>query len=147
MGPPRRRFALEGGVGLVGVWGEQRHAGFLGSNGQLLAICPPHQRRAELVSWSPGFTAFKIRIITEFFQNGVISTPATERLKSSVRKVRPYSPRWRRWSSANPSGHWLVKMPAFLMDAVMPLSSNGLQEVSSWWWWRSLIAFRVPWSC
>ena len=26
--------------GLVGVGGEQCHAGFLGSNGQLLAICP-----------------------------------------------------------------------------------------------------------
>ena len=31
--------------GLVGVRGEQCHAGFLGSNGLLLAICPPHQRR------------------------------------------------------------------------------------------------------
>ena len=29
--------------GLVGVGSEQGHAGFLGSNGQLLAICPPHQ--------------------------------------------------------------------------------------------------------
>ena len=35
--------------GLMGVKAEQCHAGFQGSNGQLLSICPPHQRRAELV--------------------------------------------------------------------------------------------------
>ena len=34
---------------LVSVRGEQCHAGFLGSNGQLFSICPAHQRRAELV--------------------------------------------------------------------------------------------------
>ena len=31
--------------GLVGVRGEQCHAGFLGSNGQLLATYPPRQKR------------------------------------------------------------------------------------------------------
>ena len=36
--------------GLVGIGSEQGHAGFLGSNGQLLAICPPHHYAAELVS-------------------------------------------------------------------------------------------------
>ena len=36
--------------GLVGIGSEHGHAGFLGSNGQLLAICPPHQCTAELVS-------------------------------------------------------------------------------------------------
>ena len=39
---------LRGYPGLVGVRGEQSHAGFLGSNGQLSSICPLHQRRAEL---------------------------------------------------------------------------------------------------
>ena len=33
---------------MVGVGSEQGHAGFLGSNGQLLAISPPHQYGALL---------------------------------------------------------------------------------------------------
>ena len=35
--------------GLEGIRGEQCHAGFLVSNGQLLSICPLHQRRKKLV--------------------------------------------------------------------------------------------------
>ena len=31
------------------IQGEQCHAGFQGSNVQLLSICPPHQARTELV--------------------------------------------------------------------------------------------------
>ena len=46
-----------------------------------------------------GFPAFKIRIMMEFFLIARMSTPATERLKSSVREARPCSPRWRRWST------------------------------------------------
>ena len=59
--------------------------------------------------WSRGFPAFKIRIMKQFFQIAGISTPATERLKSSVRKTRLCSPRWRRWSTVSPSiapGWW-----------------------------------------
>ena len=29
---------------LVGIRGEQSHSGFLGSNSQLLSLCPPHRR-------------------------------------------------------------------------------------------------------
>ena len=39
--------------GLVGIRGEPSHAGFLGSNRQLLSLCPPHQERAQ--SDSPCF--------------------------------------------------------------------------------------------
>ena len=54
--------------------------------------------------WSLGFPVFKIGIMTEFFQIAGMSTPATERLKNSIKKVRPCSPRWRRWSMVSPSG-------------------------------------------
>ena len=51
--PPRHQFDLRVEPGLVGIRGEQGHAGFLGSNCQLLSICPPHQRRTKLVHPSP----------------------------------------------------------------------------------------------
>ena len=35
--------------GLASSRGEKSHAGFLGSNGQLFPICPPHQGRIKLV--------------------------------------------------------------------------------------------------
>ena len=43
------------------------------------------------VRWGKGFPAFKIGMMTEFFQIAGMSIPATERLKSSVRKARPWS--------------------------------------------------------
>ena len=56
----------------------------------------------------------------------------TERLKSSVRKARPCSPRWRRWRTVSLPGPWAVEEPAFLMADATPLSSNGLHEGSTW---------------
>ena len=77
-----------------------------------------------------------------------MSIPATERLKSSVRKAKPRAPRWRRWSTVSPSGLCAVEVPAFLMVAATPLSSNGLYEVSTRWWrWRSLISLLRQRSC
>ena len=51
------------------------------------------ESRATLLSRHP---CLQIRIMTEFFQIAGISTQATERLKSSIRKARPCSLRWRR---------------------------------------------------
>ena len=69
--------------------------------------------------------------MTEFYQIAGMSTPATERLKSSVRKAWPCSPRWRRWNTVSPSGPWAVEEPAFLMADSTPFSSNGLYEGST----------------
>ena len=41
-------------------------------------------------------------IMEEFFQSSGISNPATERLKSSVRKAIPYASTCRRWSKVSP---------------------------------------------
>ena len=85
--------------------------------------------------------------MTEFFQIVGMLIPATERLKSSVRKAKPCGPRWQRWSMVSPSGPWVVEEPAFLMDAAMPLKSNGLFEGSTRWWWRFLRSLLMVQSC
>ena len=98
-----------------------------------------------LVTW---LLCLQIRIMTEFFQIAGMSTPATDRLKSSIRKARPCSPRWRRWSMVSPLGPWVVEEPAFLMAAETPLSPNGLYERSTkWWQWMTLIRFLSARSC
>ena len=79
--------------------------------------------------------------MTEIFQIAVMSSPATERLKSSVRKAWQCPPRWRRWST--------VEEPAFLMAAAMLLSSssNGLNEGSTRWWsFISLLIVQSFWA-
>ena len=47
---PDYRFAPFLEPGLIGVWSEQCHAGFLGSNGQLLPVRPPHLGSREFIS-------------------------------------------------------------------------------------------------
>ena len=97
--------------------------------------------------WSRGFPAFKIGIMTEFIQIAVMSTPASERLKSSVRKARLCPPRWRRWSTVSLSGPWAVEEPTFLMAAATPLSLNDLNEGSTrWWYLMSLLCVRSFWA-
>ena len=66
---------------------------------------------------SRGFPAFSIRIMRELFKIAGMLIPATERLKSSVRKAKPCGARWRRWSLVSPSGPWAEEEPAFLMAA------------------------------
>ena len=80
---------------------------------------------------SCGFPAFSIGMMTELFQIAGMSTPATERLKSFVRKAMSWGPRWCRWSMESPSGPWAVEEPAFLMAAVTPLSSIGITYMES----------------
>ena len=69
--------------------------------------------------WSRGFPAFKIGIRKEFFQIAGMSTPSTERLKSSAWKARrPHS-----------DGGGC----AYLMASATPFSLNGLYERSTLW--------------
>ena len=85
-----------------------------------------------------GFPAFRIGIMTEFFQIAWVSTLATERLKSSVRKVSPCSRRWRRWRTVSPSGGRAVEEPVFLLPlrrlslrtAYMSVHSEAVVELS-----------------
>ena len=66
-GPVQWRYCVTDSLlrvvsGLVGNGCEQGHAGFLGGNGQLLTIGPPHQNSAQLIgtclglhnAWSRG---------------------------------------------------------------------------------------------
>ena len=91
-----------------------------------------------LVSWLP---CLQNRDYDGVLSNSGMSTPASKRLKSSVRKAKPYSPRWQRWSTVCPSGLLAVEEPTFLMATPTPLSSNSLYEGPTWWWrWRSLMS-------
>ena len=66
------------------------------------------------------FAAFRIGIMMEFFQIVGMLMPATERMKSSVRKAKSCGPRWQRWSTVSPSGPWAVEEPALLTAAATP---------------------------
>ena len=86
--------------------------------------------------------------MTEFFQIAGMLTPAIERLKSSVRKASPCSPRWWRLSTVVPSGPRTVEEAVFLMAAATPLSTNGLfQRSTKWWRWISLLSLLRFRSC
>ena len=52
--------------------------------------------------WSLGFPAFRIGIMTEFFQNAGMSTPTTERMKSSVRNAHQDGRGGARWARQAP---------------------------------------------
>ena len=59
--------------------------------------CRAEQKdRAVRAPCSRGYPAFRIGIMTELFQIAGMLIPATERLKSSVRKAKPCGPRWLR---------------------------------------------------
>ena len=85
--------------------------------------------------------------MTKFFQIAWMSSPATDRLKSSAKKAMPYVPLCRRWSKVSLSCPRSVEEPAFLIAEVTHLSLNGRYEGSTrWWWWVLLMSLLRVWS-
>ena len=115
-----------------------------------------------------GFPALSMDMITEFLQIAWMSTPATERLKISVKKAKPCSPRWQRWSTVfhliggrarlpddrSDASH--VERPIFGVHAMVLVSSlMSLLMVRSWGTKQAVnfllkaraIAFEQEWVC